>query len=343
MKMLSVILPAYNEEQMIPVAEKTIGDILETAYIPYEIVFVDDGSKDHTWETIESLYVKNNHVVGIHFSRNFGKEAAMFAGLEKAQGDCCVILDCDLQHPPETILEMYRLWQEGYEIVEGVKAERGEESWFYKSASGLFSRMISKAAGIDMSNASDFKLLDRKVVDTLNHMPEKNVFFRAMSYWVGYKKTEVAYSVMPRIAGESKWSTRALFRYALTNIASFSSAPMQIVSWIGGLFLLLSFVLGIQTLVKKICGMALEGFTTVILLQLLASGLIMLSLGIIGFYVARIYEECKGRPRYVISEICGRPCLTREEDHTKKVLQKEEKTDEPAKNNSGGEKCSIIL
>lgn len=303
--MVSVILPAYNEEQMIHTAAKTVSGILETAQIDYQLVFVDDGSKDRTWELIVQESQENPHVTGIHFSRNFGKESAMFAGLERASGDCCVVMDCDLQHPPEKIVEMYRLWQQGAEVVEGVKEDRGKESGSHRAAANLFYHLISKATGMDMSNASDFKLLDRKVVDTLNQMPERNAFFRALTYWVGYKKAEVSYQVRERTAGTTKWTTKSLIRYGITNIASFSSAPMQIVTWFGIGFLILAIIMGIQTLVNKFTGQALEGFTTVILIQLLSCGVIMLSLGIIGFYVARIYEELKGRPRYIVSETCG--------------------------------------
>lgn len=303
--MLSIILPAYNEEKMIDIAAQTIGKIMSQASIAYQIIFVDDGSKDQTWDRIRAVSQKDANVCGIHFSRNFGKEPAMFAGLERATGDCCVVLDCDLQHPPEKIVEMYRLWEQGYEVVEGIKEDRGEESKLHRFAANTFYRLITKATKLDMSNASDFKLLDRKVVDTLNAMPERNVFFRALSYWVGFKKTSVKYCVQERIEGQSKWSTRSLIRYALTNITSFSSAPMQIVSWLGVLFLAIAAVLGVQTLARKFAGLALEGFTTVILVQLFACGLIMMSLGVIGFYISRIYEEIKGRPRYVVSEICG--------------------------------------
>lgn len=303
--MVSVILPAYNEEQMIHTAAKTVSGILETAQIDYQLVFVDDGSKDRTWELIVQESQENPHVTGIHFSRNFGKESAMFAGLERASGDCCVVMDCDLQHPPEKIVEMYRLWQQGAEVVEGVKEDRGKESGSHRAAANLFYHLISKATGMDMSNASDFKLLDRKVVDTLNQMPERNAFFRALTYWVGYKKAEVFYQVRERTAGNTKWTTKSLIQYGITNIASFSSAPMQIVTWFGIGFLILAIIMGIQTLVNKFTGQALEGFTTVILIQLLSCGVIMLSLGIIGFYVARIYEELKGRPRYIVSETCG--------------------------------------
>ena len=304
--MLSVILPSYNEEKMIAVAAETVTGILDGAGIEHELLFVDDGSRDRTWEEIQKASEVNPHVVGVHFSRNFGKEAAMFAGLEQAKGDCCVVIDCDLQHPPEKIVEMYRLWEEGYEVVEGIKEDRGEESGFHKFASLSFYRLISMATGIDMSSSSDFKLLDRKVVDALNQMPERNVFFRALSFWVGFKKAEVRYRVQERTAGESKWSTRSLIKYAITNIGSFSSAPLHLITLMGILMLIIAVIFGVVALVQKIMGTALGGFTTVILLLLFSSSLIMISLGIIGYYVARIYEEIKGRPRYIISKICGR-------------------------------------
>ena len=304
--MLSVILPSYNEEKMIAKATERMAEILQPEKIDYELLFIDDGSRDGTWAQINEAAEKDSHVVGVHFSRNFGKEAAMFAGLEQAKGDCCVVIDCDLQHPPEKIVEMYRLWEQGYEVVEGIKEDRGEESGLHKFAANSFYGLISKATGMDMSSSSDFKLLDRKVVDTLNSLPERNVFFRALSFWVGYKKTSVSYCVQERTAGESKWSTKSLIKYALTNISSFSSAPLHIVTVLGFIMLAVSVVLGIIALVQKISGVALGGFTTVILLLLFSASVIMISLGIIGYYIARIYDEIKGRPRYIISRICGR-------------------------------------
>ena len=304
--MLSVILPSYNEEKMIPVAADTISGILERENIDFELLFIDDGSKDTTWENITRVAEKNAHVVGVHFSRNFGKEAAMFAGLEKATGDCCVVLDCDLQHPPEKIVEMYRLWEDGYEVVEGIKEDRGEESGLHKFAANSFYGLISRATGMDMSSSSDFKLLDRKVVDTLNSLPERNVFFRALSFWVGYRKATVYYSVRERTEGESKWSTKSLIKYAITNIGSFSSAPLHMVTVLGLTMLMVAIVFSIISLVQKLTGQALGGFTTVILLLLFSSSIIMISLGIVGYYIARIYDEIKGRPRYIVSRICGR-------------------------------------
>ena len=304
--MLSVILPSYNEEKMIAKATARMAEILQPEKIDYELLFIDDGSRDGTWAQINEAAEKDSHVVGVHFSRNFGKEAAMFAGLEQARGDCCVVIDCDLQHPPEKIVEMYRLWEQGYEVVEGIKEDRGEESGLHKFAANSFSGLISKATGMDMSSSSDFKRLDRKVVDTLNSLPERNVFFRALSFWVGYKKTSVSYCVQERTEGVSKWSTKSLIKYALTNISSFSSAPLHIVTVLGFIMLAVAFVLGIIALVQKISGVALGGFTTVILLLLFSASVIMISLGIIGYYIARIYDEIKGRPRYIISRICGR-------------------------------------
>ena len=304
--MLSVILPSYNEEKMIHIAAARLADILGGAGIEYELLFVDDGSSDKTWSEISAASEKDSHVVGLHFSRNFGKEAAMFAGLERANGDCVVVIDCDLQHPPEKIVEMYRLWEQGYEVVEGIKEDRGEETGFHRFAANSFYGLISKATGMDMSSSSDFKLLDRKVVDTLNKMPERSVFFRALSFWVGFKKTEITYCVQERTEGVSKWSTRSLVKYAITNITSFSSAPLQIVTVLGVIMLAVSVIMGVIALVQKICGVALGGFTTVILLLLFASSIIMISLGIIGYYIAKIYDEIKGRPRYIIADVCGR-------------------------------------
>ena len=304
--MLSVILPSYNEEKMIAKATERMAEILQPEKIDYELLFIDDGSRDSTWAQINEAAEKDSHVVGVHFSRNLGKEAAMFAGLEQAKGDCCVVIDCDLQHPPEKIVEMYRLWEQGYEVVEGIKEDRGEESGLHKFAANSFYGLISKATGMDMSSSSDFKLLDRKVVDTLNSLPERNVFFRALSFWVGYKKTSVSYCVQERTEGVSKWSTKSLIKYALTNISSFSSAPLHIVTVLGCIMLAVAVVLGIIALVQKISGVALGGFTTVILLLLFSASVIMISLGIIGYYIARIYDEIKGRPRYIISRICGR-------------------------------------
>ena len=300
--MLSIILPSYNEGKNISKASGVISELLASNNIPYELIFVDDGSKDDTWNEIEKASKGNPNIVGIHFSRNFGKESALFSGLAESTGDACIVMDCDLQHPPETLIEMYRLWQEGYEVVEGVKRSRGKESILHKASAGLFYKLISKAVKIDMSRASDFKLLDRKAVDSLLAMPERNAFFRALSAWIGYKTTTVEFDVREREEGESKWSTWSLIKYAITNIVAFSAAPMQVVTIAGVLVFLFAIILGIQTLIKFFMGHAVAGFTTVILLILIIGSIIMISLGIIGYYISKIYEEVKGRPKYIISK-----------------------------------------
>ena len=302
--LLSVVLPAYNEEASVPRAAQVIGGLLSGADIPHEIIFVDDGSRDHTWEVIQAQAGRYPQVRGVKFSRNFGKEAAIFAGLAQSRGACTVVLDCDLQHPPEKILEMYRLWQEGYQVVEGVKTSRGKENPLHTLAARTFYSIISNATGIDMSRASDFKLLDRRAVDTLLAMREKNAFFRALSSWIGFQTTQVEFEVQPRLEGESKWSLRSLTRYAVTNITSFSAAPLQLVTLLGVVVFLCSVVLGIWSLWQKATGQALEGFTTVILLQLIIGSILMICLGIIGYYIAKIYEEIKDRPRYIVAERC---------------------------------------
>ena len=304
--MFSVVLPAYNEEKMIQKATATIGKILSDENIEYEIIFVNDGSTDATWKKIEEAARNDSHVVGVNFSRNFGKESAMLAGLASAGGNCCAVMDCDLQHPPEMLVKMYRLWEQGYEVVEGVKRSRGKESAVHRASAGLFYKIISRAVGTDMSRASDFKLLDRRAVDALLSMPERNVFFRALSSWIGFRTISVEFDVQERTEGESKWSTWSLIKYAIKNIVSFSTVPMQCVTVAGVCVFFLAIVLGIQSLVRYFSGHAVEGFTTVILLLLLIGSIIMISLGIIGYYISKIYEEVKGRPRYLISSVIGR-------------------------------------
>lgn len=302
--MLSVIVPAYNEELLIEKAYYTISEILANALIDNEIIFVDDGSSDATYENIKALADKEENIVGLHFSRNFGKEAAISAGLASATGDCVVVIDCDLQHPPEKIVEMYHLWEEGFEIVEGVKTTRGKENAAHGWAAKCFYSLISSVVGFDMSNASDFKLLDRKVVDILNSIPEKKGFFRAISFWVGYEKTTVEFEVKERTEGVSKWSPISLMKYAVSNISAYTTAPMQIVTVLGFIMLFITAVFGVWAFVDKLQGRAIEGMTTVILILIFIGSIMMISLGIIGYYVARIYEEIKGRPKYIVSSSC---------------------------------------
>ena len=209
-------------------------------------------------------------------------------------------MDCDLQHPAETVVEMYRLWEQGYEVVEGVKNTRGRESFLHKLFAGAFYKIISGLTGFDMKNASDFKLLSKNVVQVLLDMPERKTFFRALSFWVGFKTCQVHYDVQDRAFGKTKWSPVKLIRYAISNIVAFSTRPLNIVTYIGVAALLAGAILTVQTIINWARGVALEGFTTVILLLLFLGGGILLGLGLIGQYVAAIYDEVKGRPRYVV-------------------------------------------
>lgn len=303
MSRLSVVLPAYNEEQMLAKTCRTLKKILDLAEINYELVIVDDGSTDQTWKIIEETAEKDRNVTGVHFSRNFGKEAAIVAGLAQASGNAVAVMDCDLQHPPEVLVKMYRLWEQGYEVVEGIKKSRGTETVFHRKSAGFFYRIMSRATGFNMENASDFKLLDRKAVESVLSMPERSMFFRATSSWVGFKSTSVLFEVQEREAGESKWSTGSLIRYAFRNIVAFTTLPLQFVTIGAGGCFICSLLLLIYSLVRYFTGHAVEGYTTLLSVMLFIGSAVMMSLGIIGYYIARIYEEVKRRPRYIVSRI----------------------------------------
>lgn len=303
MAKLSIVLPAYNEEQNIANTAAVLSKLLSENEIDYELIFISDGSKDRTYQEIQKASEENPRIKGAQFSRNFGKEAGIFAGLELSGGDAVIVMDCDLQHPPEVIPQMWKLWQEGAEIVEGIKSKRGRESIFYKLSAGLFYKIMSKLIKMDMNASSDFKLLDRKVVNVLLELPERNTFFRALTFWAGFRTTSIEYEVQERQFGTSKWSFLSLMKYAVANATSFSTFPLQLVTVMGVVSIFFSVIIAIQTLVKYLMGAAVEGFTTVILLILIIGGFIMLSLGVIGHYIARIYEEVKGRPKYIISNV----------------------------------------
>ena len=299
--MVSIIIPAYNEQENIENTAAVIGGILDKTGESYELLFVDDGSKDATWEKIEALTEKNASVRGLKFSRNFGKEGAIFAGLKNCFGDCAVVIDCDLQHPPELIPQMLELHRQGFEVVEAVKSDRGKEGFVYRFFAKTFYKIMRDSSNVDLDRASDYKLMDRKVINALNELPERITFFRALSSWVGFRTAKIEFEVAPRNAGKSKWSFKKLMIFALNNITSFTNLPMQLVTGMGLLFLIFAVGIGIQSLVRFFSGTAQEGFTTVYMLVLLAGSVIMIGLGIIGYYMSKIYEEIKFRPRYIIS------------------------------------------
>lgn len=303
MELISIVIPAYNEEQNIPRTIEALKETLHKRDLSYELIFVDDGSKDGTWEVLKEYIDLEEGISALRFSRNFGKEAAIFAGLKAAKGDYVAVMDCDLQHPPEVLLHMIdRMNMNGFDIIEGRKRTRGKESKLHRAFVKLFYKILNSSSGLDLEDASDFKLMNRKAVDALNEMPERLTFFRALSKWVGFQTDIVYFDVAEREIGETKWSFSKLFRYAIHSITSFSNLPMQIVTFCGVIFFLFSVILGVETLYNLFSGRSAEGFTTVILLLLIMGSIIMLSLGIIGYYLSKIYEEIKMRPRYIISE-----------------------------------------
>ena len=262
---------------------------------------VDDGSPDDTWQVLCRTDCR-----AVRLSRNFGKEAALAAGLDHAHGDAVIIMDADLQHPPSLIPSMIALWKSGRaEVVEAVKANRGDEHFAYKLCAGMFYSAMNRLCRLDLRNASDYKLLDKKVVEAWRQMPESNLFFRGMSSWVGFRRAQLPFQVQPRHRGVSGWNALSLVKLAVSGVTSFTAAPLHFVTAMGGCFMVIAVVLGIRAVVVKIQGRAIDGFTLVILLLLVLGSMILVGLGIIGEYLARIYVEVKGRPRYVVGERVG--------------------------------------
>lgn len=298
--MISIVIPVFNEEEGIKLNINTIAKNIPE---DYEIILVDDGSKDSTWEKIKELSDENNKIVGVRFSRNFGKESALMAGLAHAKGDAVITMDSDLEHPPEYIPELINKWKEGYKVVEARKTKRGKESIFYKLSAGIFYKVLKKLTGLEMKNSSDYKLLDREVVNKICEFKEGQLFFRGIVDWVGFDKCIININVKNREIGKTKFTLKSLAKLAINAITSFSSSLLYITSFLGAIFFIAAVILGIQTIVNKVMGKALEGFTTIILLQLIIGSLIMFCLGIIGIYVGKIYEESKRRPQYIVSEI----------------------------------------
>ena len=303
MSRLSVVLPAYNEEQMLAKTCRTLKKILDLAEINYELVIVDDGSTDQTWKIIEETAEKDRNVTGVHFSRILEKKLQLSQDWLRRQETQWLLWTVTCSIRRKVLVKMYRLWEQGYEVVEGIKKSRGTETVFHRKSAGFFYRIMSRATGFNMENASDFKLLDRKAVESVLSMPERSMFFRATSSWVGFKSTSVLFEVQEREAGESKWSTGSLIRYAFRNIVAFTTLPLQFVTIGAGGCFICSLLLLIYSLVRYFTGHAVEGYTTLLIVMLFIGSAVMMSLGIIGYYIARIYEEVKRRPRYIVSRI----------------------------------------
>ncbi|MEY2539824.1 MAG: polyisoprenyl-phosphate glycosyltransferase [Verrucomicrobiota bacterium] len=299
---VSLVMPVFREGTHLSALLSAVREALNSCNVRYEVVLVDDGSSDNSWEIIQTE-AKTSPVRALRLSRNFGKELALCAGLEHARGDAVILMDADGQHPPDLLPAMVRAWQTSdADIVQAVKRKRGEESFPGKLGALLFYFILKRLSGFEFEGASDFKLMNRKAVDAWLKMPERNVFFRGMTAWMGFNCVQIPFEVSPRSAGQSTWSYLKRLKLALTGITAFSSLPLQLVTLAGGIFLAFSILLGAQTLYRKLAHHAVSGFTTVILLELIIGSFLMISLGIIGEYLARIYEEVKGRPRYIVAE-----------------------------------------
>jgi len=300
---ISIVMPVYREAAHIGEVLSDVQSALVSANVRFEIVLIDDGSPDDTWKVLLEQSAHFPMMRAARLSRNFGKEHALCAGMEMARGDAVIVMDADGQHPPSLLPKMIETWrQTRAEIVEGTKIDRGEETLFSKVAAGMFYWLWNKLSGFEMRGASDYKLLDRRAVDAYLEMDERNVFFRGMTAWLGFKRAQVPFEVAVRAGGNSSWSILRRVRLAVTGISGFSSLPLQFVTFTGLVFLLFSVIFGIYTLALQFAGHSTTGFATVILLLLVIGSLLMISLGIIGIYLARIYDEIKGRPRYVISQ-----------------------------------------
>jgi glycosyltransferase involved in cell wall biosynthesis len=304
---ISVVVPLYCESASLRKFLASVKTNLERVDESYELVLVDDGSTDGTWDIIEEESVKFAELRALQLSRNFGKESALSAGIEMARGDAVITMDGDMQHPPDLIPEMIRIWHEsGADIVEAVKEHRGKEPFVKKIGAKIFYLALNKFSGYELKNASDFKLMSRKVINAWLDMRERNLFFRGMSMWLGFNRVQIPFTVQERSPGKSRWSLVHLIKLALTAITAFSSIPLRIVTIFGSVFSIFAALFTGYALFMKLSGKALSGFTTVILLQLVIGSLLMLSLGIIGEYIAGIYNEVKGRPRYIVARMINK-------------------------------------
>lgn len=304
---LSVVLPIYNEEDVIPEMYRRMTSVLEGIGEPYELVLVNDGSRDRSRELLNELHVHDPRVRVINFARNFGHQVAITAGMDYAQGDAVVVIDADLQDPPEVIAEMMDKWREGYEVVYGVRTEREGETWFKLATANLFYRVMNSITSIDIPlDAGDFRLMDRAVIQTLRAMREKRRYMRGLSVWVGFKQTPLPYRREARFAGETKYPLKKMLRFATDGITNFSLLPLQFATYMGFASAFLALVGLIVAVIGRLFWPgALLGQATTLVSVLFIGGVQLISLGILGEYLGRIYEEVKGRPLYIVTEALG--------------------------------------
>jgi glycosyltransferase involved in cell wall biosynthesis len=306
LELLSVVVPAHNEARGIAHAIDVIVNALASCQVELEVIVVDDGSRDDTFERIRELSLKDARIKGLRFTRNFGKEAALLAGLRVAAGEAVVTIDSDLQHPPALIPKMIEEWRNGAMVVDAVKRNRQKDGLLTRLRADLFNSLLSRLSGIHLQNSSDFKLLDRIVVDAIaSGLPERQRFYRGLADWVGYRHASIPFDVETRTDGKGKWTLWKLVELALTATVSFTSAPLRIVTILGAATLVFGFAVGTEAVIGWLRGRAVSGFTTTITTLLILGSLIMISLGIIGEYIAKIYDEIKARPPYLIENSVG--------------------------------------
>jgi len=300
----TIIAPIYNELENIPELYPRIRDVMEQIGEPWELILVDDGSTDGSTDVIRKLAENDERVRPIIFARNFGHQIAVTAGIDYSRGSAVVIIDADLQDPPEVIFELIEKWREGYEVVYAVREERAGESWFKKTTASLFYRLIYRITDVDIPlDTGDFRLMDKKVVAVMKQMREKHRFLRGMSAWVGFKQIGVAYKRKPRFAGKTKYPFHKMLKLALNAVTSFSYFPLQLATYLGFIAAGLSVLaIPVVAIVRLTTGTALLGQATTIIIVLFLGGVQLISLGIIGEYIGRIYDEAKDRPLYIVAQ-----------------------------------------
>jgi len=300
----SIIAPIYNEQESLPELYRRISAIMDSTGEQWELLLINDGSTDRSEELIRELAGRDGRVRPVLFARNFGHQIAVTAGLDYSRGQAVVIIDADLQDPPELILEMIEKWREGYEVVYAVRAEREGESWFKTFTASLFYRLIYRITDVKIPlDTGDFRLIDRKVVNVLNHMRERHRFLRGMSAWVGFKQTGVTYRRAARFAGETKYPFRKMFRLALNAITGFSYFPLQVATYLGFFAAAISILaIPMVIILRLVASQELLGQATTLIAVLFFGGVQLICLGILGEYIGRIYDEVRGRPLYIVSE-----------------------------------------
>jgi polyisoprenyl-phosphate glycosyltransferase len=299
-KKIQIIIPCHNEEENIEIIIKELDKYLSYHPYQYELVFIDDGSTDNTYNVIKKISQNRSDLAIIKLSRNFGKEAAIAAGLRNCEADAVIVIDSDLQHPPDLIPSMINEWENGVQVVDAVKRKRQKENFLTRAMSLFFNQAMNILTGMDFKGASDYKLLDKSAIVVLNSIDEKTRFFRGLTNWIGMRHSKIEYQVQERKSGSSKWNWIMLFQLSIDALSSYSSKPLHIVTFLGIFTFIFSIILGLQTLYNWSFGYAVSGFTTVILVVLIFSSIIMISIGIIGIYISKIYNEVKNRPIYVI-------------------------------------------